>query len=263
MPAESELFRDKIEVSLDGRQIFYLFFGGSIIVALVFVLGVMVGKRVEARAHIERSVPSPVRDPLAALDALGQEEDLAFPAALSGSATSEGEKARPAALGALDEELLATGQPPDSVAGAARPEAAKAEAAKEEKARAEAAREAAKAEKARAEAARAEAARAEKARAEAARPAKAETSPTESAASGTQPRFTLQLSSFRDRAEADSFYAQLSAAGYQPYILEADVDGKGTWYRVRLGRYSSWQEAVDAKKAFESSTRTIAYVTRL
>ena len=48
MPSrEPELYKDKIEVSLDGRQIFYLFFGGAVIVGLVFVLGVMVGRRVE------------------------------------------------------------------------------------------------------------------------------------------------------------------------------------------------------------------------
>jgi hypothetical protein len=46
MSREAELYKDKIEVSLDGRQIFYLFFGGSVIVGLVFVLGVMVGRRV-------------------------------------------------------------------------------------------------------------------------------------------------------------------------------------------------------------------------
>jgi hypothetical protein len=45
---EPDLYKDKIEVNLDGRQIFYLFFGGSVIVGMVFVLGVMVGRRVEA-----------------------------------------------------------------------------------------------------------------------------------------------------------------------------------------------------------------------
>ena len=43
MSREADLYKDKIEVSLDGRQIFYLFFGGAVIVGLVFVLGVMVG----------------------------------------------------------------------------------------------------------------------------------------------------------------------------------------------------------------------------
>ena len=56
MPSrEPELYKDKIEVSLDSRQIFYLFFGGAVIVGVVFVLGVLVGRRVEARGHIERA----------------------------------------------------------------------------------------------------------------------------------------------------------------------------------------------------------------
>ena len=55
MSRETELYKDKIEVSLDGRQIFYLFFGGAVIVGMVFVLGVMVGRRVEARGHVERA----------------------------------------------------------------------------------------------------------------------------------------------------------------------------------------------------------------
>src|SRR5207248_1203393 len=67
--AEPELYKDKIEISLDGRQVFYLFFGGAVIACLVFVLGVMVGRRVEARSHVDRAAAtSAARDPLAALD---------------------------------------------------------------------------------------------------------------------------------------------------------------------------------------------------
>jgi hypothetical protein len=68
MSREADLYKDKIEVSLDGRQIFYLFFGGAVIVGLVFVLGVMVGRRVEARAHVDRARTTAAVDPLAALD---------------------------------------------------------------------------------------------------------------------------------------------------------------------------------------------------
>ena len=53
--SEPELYKDKIEVSLDGRQIFYLFFGGAVVACLVFVLGVMVGRRLEARSHVDRA----------------------------------------------------------------------------------------------------------------------------------------------------------------------------------------------------------------
>ena len=78
MARDSELYKDKIEVSLDGRQIFYLFFGGAVIVGMVFVLGVMVGRRVEARGHIERAHEAATVDPLAALDRLEGGSGLSF-----------------------------------------------------------------------------------------------------------------------------------------------------------------------------------------
>src|SRR5687767_6639734 len=86
MSREAELYKDKIEVSLDGRQIFYLFFGGAVIVGLVFVLGVMVGRRVEARGHLDRADTQSTRDPLAALDRLERSDDLSFRRALTGGA---------------------------------------------------------------------------------------------------------------------------------------------------------------------------------
>src|SRR5690348_4137421 len=85
--AEPELYKDKIEVSLDGRQIFYLFFGGAVVACLVFVLGVMVGRRLEARAHVDRAAMTSVRkDPLAALDRLAEGKgEMTYPAALRGA----------------------------------------------------------------------------------------------------------------------------------------------------------------------------------
>ncbi|MCG8419393.1 MAG: SPOR domain-containing protein [Proteobacteria bacterium] len=71
------------------------------------------------------------------------------------------------------------------------------------------------------------------------------------------------MSSFRARAEADSFYNKLKDAGYEPYVIEAEVPGKGTWYRVRLGHYGSYEKAIEAKKTFEDDLHIIAYVTRL
>ena len=81
---EAELYKDKVEVSLDGRQIFYLFFGGSVIVGIVFVLGVLVGRRVEARGHVDRARTHAVSDPLAALDRLEGSGGLSFQGALTG-----------------------------------------------------------------------------------------------------------------------------------------------------------------------------------
>src|SRR5439155_710318 len=94
MSREVDLYKDKIEVSLDGRQIFYLFFGGAVIVGLVFVLGVMVGRRVEARGHVDRANVTTAADPLAALDRLESGNRLSFQDSLRGNATPENDDCR-------------------------------------------------------------------------------------------------------------------------------------------------------------------------
>ena len=68
---EFERWRDRVELSLDGRQIFFLFFGSAVAACLIFVAGVYVGRRLEAR-----NAPSAAADdPLAALDQLDEEPD--------------------------------------------------------------------------------------------------------------------------------------------------------------------------------------------
>src|ERR1700712_4713222 len=57
--------KDKIEVRLDNRQVFFLFFGSAMVACMLFVLGVIVGKRLESRGRAEAPV---IEDPLAALD---------------------------------------------------------------------------------------------------------------------------------------------------------------------------------------------------
>jgi DedD protein len=221
MRADTELFKDKIEISLDGRQIFYLFFGGAVLASLVFVLGVMVGRRVEARAHVDtQPATTAALDPLAALDELARrpvamaEEDLTFATTLAGDADEP--------LAEVD-RVLAQAAPARPVAPAPAAD-------------------------------------------EPARPVVAEvTEPEhteESAPKKPSAKFTLQLSSFQDRAEADAFLDKLRKAGHAPYVTESQVDGE-KWFRVRVGRYPSFDAAVEAKTDFEKREHIIAYVTRL
>jgi DedD protein len=293
MGRENELYRDKIEVSLDGRQIFSLFFAGAVIVCAVFVIGIIVGKRVEARAHVDRVGGGAAGDPLAALDRLEAEAPLSFRRTLRGGQPASGSV--DAEIAAMASAQKAAGGEPtpagkggaiasaasgeeahgDSATDAAKAEVKKAEEAKKaDAAKAEAKKaEEAKAEEAKAEAKKAEAKKADAAKEEARKLAKVDekTEKTEKSektektddAKGKKSRYTLQLSSFQERGEAETFLSELRAAGYSAFVVPAEVEGKGTFYRVRLGTYGSYDDAVAAKVEFERKINRIAYVTKI
>ncbi len=247
---EGELFVEKIEVNLDGRQIFCLFCGGAVIASLVFVLGVTVGRRVEAREHGESVATAATGDPLVALDDVAAEqgaaaEELTFASTLRGE--REGD-----ALGAVDLSLDRPAQPaaarsapspvprPDPEP-AVQPEpkpklAVPPEARPEPVAKPE----------------------------PVARPepvAKPESAPAAEVAADAA-RFTLHLLSFQNRPEADALVSKLKQAGYAPYVVETVEEGKGTWFRVRVGHYADYEAAVAGKTDFEKKQPIIAYVTR-
>ena len=348
MPSrEPELYKDKIEVSLDGRQIFYLFFGGAVIVGLVFVVGVMVGRRVEARGHLDRADTQTASDPLAALDRLERSDQLSFHGALTGGEpASDVEKA----IGELEKHRAAAKPEKPDVKPDAKPDARPEKSDAKPEVRIDAKPEVrvdakpevridAKAERSDAKADKPERAdkadkssraepRSDKPDAKAdkgepitrpdpdkARPDKhdgerkskkhddsadrtdarpdrgdrgdakhaegksdkpvtkpeargdrsddrrdrAEAKPSEP----SKTRFTLQLSSFQDRSEAEAFLAATRSAGFQAYITEADVGGKGTFYRVRLGSFRSLEAANDAKEEYEKAAKKTAQVMRL
>lgn len=91
-----ERWKDKIEVRLDNRQVFFLFFGSAMVACMLFVLGVIVGKRLESRGRAEAPV---IEDPLAALDRFSAPASatpagtaLAFPRALINNPPVKGER---------------------------------------------------------------------------------------------------------------------------------------------------------------------------
>jgi len=74
-------------------------------------------------------------------------------------------------------------------------------------------------------------------------------------ASAQQPRashYTLQLKAFKDQKEAETYIEKLKARGHSPSIAASDVPGKGTFYRVRLGRFDDLPAAQSYQKDFES-----------
>ncbi len=273
-----ERWRDKIEVRLDNRQVFFLFFGSALVACMLFVLGVIVGKRLESRG---RAVSPEIEDPLALLDKVATSPRPAaqggvnLPQALFGTggkngasdkrgkknpqpaAESESEAAKPAVVAVRDTKPAETNAkaPPaaltESKPAPAKPEAKRAAAATDEK-------------KPEASAAKAKTAEAKPAETKLAVPKEEKPTPIPAIAAGgdskSKGRFALQLSSFQDKAEAEAFAQKF--ANERPYMVVSEIPGKGTWYRVRVGDYASAKDAIAAKDSFEKKHNVIAYVAQ-
>ncbi len=74
-------------------------------------------------------------------------------------------------------------------------------------------------------------------------------------------KFTLQLSAYQDKAEADRFMAGLRDKGYAPFSVEAKVNGKGTWYRIRMGQFATQEAATKYLSDLKRETSLDAFVT--
>ena len=288
-----ERWRDKIEVRLDNRQVFFLFFGSALVACLLFVLGVIVGKRLESRG---RAVAPEVEDPLALLDKVAstprttQAPAVTFPQALFGKNAAgpakkvetklvvpapvesgkvegksegkiEAKTTEPVAAPApgkpmVGKALAKVDQPSEASKPAEKPVASKPAPVASAPAPAEAPKPVVPSKPA------VVAAPAVKIEDEASAAPKGPV-PVVGAATDAakgQGRYTLQLSSFQDRAEAEAFAGKVGAD--KTFITVSEIPGKGTWYRVRVGDFASQKEAMAGKLAFEKKHGVIAYVTQ-
>ncbi len=59
--------------------------------------------------------------------------------------------------------------------------------------------------------------------------------------------FTVQVSAFQTEEEAEAYKASLNRKGYHPYVVAAEIPGKGMWYRVRVGRFEDKNSAIETK----------------
>jgi len=217
-----ERWREKIEVKLDNRQVFFLFFGSAVVACMLFVLGVMVGKRIESRGQADAPV---LQDPLAALDRAHQpppgvaapDAQLTFPSTLGGAPRPKGAGAHASALSSLPKVLPLKSAAPKLTA-AAKPAAlptSKLVAA-----------------------------------------AKPAAPPTPADPAKGRGKFTLQLSTFATSGDADAFVQKYPGA----FVIAGDVPGKGMVYRVRFGNFASYKDAAAAKDSFEKQHSMIALI---
>lgn len=73
--------------------------------------------------------------------------------------------------------------------------------------------------------------------------------------------FTIQVSAFQDKNQADQLVSRLKRKGYDAFITRAAIPGKGTWYRVRVGRYASRDEAQAVAATLKRKEGISTYVT--
>ena len=232
-------WKDRVELRLDGRQVFFLFFGGAVIACLLFALGVMTGRRLEARA-IALDAPAS-DDPLAALDQLGdlEDEELTYhraltkersPSALQSTPVSEADRGKPTPKAPAAKPAAPAAKPAAPVAKPVAP----------------AAKPSAPAPRAVPPPARAA--------------AHADASDVVDAA---VQHFTLQLSAFTARHDADDFMHRAQAAGYQAFVVPSEQPGRGTVYRVRVGDYRSRDAALADKGPLDRKLNVTAYLARM
>lgn len=240
---DTDRWQDKIEVRLDNRQVFFLFFGSAVVACMLFVLGVIVGKRIESRGRAEAME---VQDPLAALDRAHEPSplvagpaapptELAFPKALAPAGNAKGTRAdRSAAIAALPKPIVPLSALPKPIAQVQAPALAPKPVAPV--------------------AALPKPVAAPKPVAIVA-PPKPVAAPVDAAK--VKGKFTLQLSAFPTREEAEAFAKKYDGT----FIIPTEIPGKGTWFRVRAGNYANFNEAAAAKTAFEKQNKIIALVS--
>lgn len=239
--------KEKFELSLDNRQIVTLLISGIVVLGAVFILGVVVGKKLSTH---EGAQAAP--DLLTALDAKaaaleearkagGVDASFTFQDELTRKAAepprveppavavpvqpAEAPSAPVAEKAAPVEEEVAAPEEPETPASKPEPTVAARTASKDGNHLLDAI------------------ARAQK--------------PAEAVPNGP---FTLQLVASQDRAEADRFAARLRDKGFAPYIVEATVPGRGIWYRVRMGSFPSKEAATRYLQDFRRETQLDAFV---
>ena len=84
----------------------------------------------------------------------------------------------------------------------------------------------------------------------------------ESAPEGHDGDYTVQVISYDSPEGAHAFAAGLRARGHRAFVMRADVDGRGTMYRVRIGPFETMAAANQYRRDFEETERMNTIVIR-
>ncbi len=76
-------------------------------------------------------------------------------------------------------------------------------------------------------------------------------------------RFALQVVSVQSREKAEAIVRELNGKGYPLVrITQAEVPGKGTWYRIWMGSFEKKEEAESLKKQVLERERLQAQIVQ-
>lgn len=271
MPVTPSL-KDKVEFTLDNRQIFFLFFGLSVVGCFVFAMGVMVGRRGELHdnpqvAQVQQGV---LADEPALADAYSFKDGLQHPATEGLPATRDPQTPprdeetvraeREAALakgkkpGSSTKKLPPIPAPSHKPAMASAPKLMPPLAGSDVPAAAKQPEPAAPAPVATPSVALVE------------KPRDSLLTAVQGEAAGPNPavkkNYTLQMKAFSSPEDAEKLAERLRRNGHDVRVETGEANGR-TWHRVRLGHFTDWDAAVSAKAAFEKNEQVIAYVVTL
>jgi cell division septation protein DedD len=82
----------------------------------------------------------------------------------------------------------------------------------------------------------------------------------ELAPEGFDAGYQIQVASFKEQADADTFVEELRRRGHGAFRKTAQVPGRGLWHRVRVGPFKTKYEANLYKQKFEKSERVSPFV---
>lgn len=275
MPELTQPPKDKVDFSLDNRQVFFLFFGLSVVGCFVFALGVMVGRRGEPGREAPAIASNEARVLAEDPATLVADAGYSFKDGLQHPATEGVPTTRDPAVPPRDEDLVraereaalgklpgkdkkpskkpipAPGKEPamasapkvlpplaggDPLADLPPPPPPAAAAIVEKK-----------------EAPKDSVVASVKGPDHA-----AELAPANKGKKG----FTLQMKAFAREDEADKLADKLRRNGHEVRVEAGEANGR-MWHRVRIGEFSTWDAALAAKLAFEKQEQVIAYVVSL
>lgn len=76
--------------------------------------------------------------------------------------------------------------------------------------------------------------------------------PIAHAPSDSKVRYTIQIASYSDKEGAEHDVKKLKQSGYAAFVVSAEVPGKGTWFRVRVGSFQKKPSAEKLQKEIQA-----------